>query len=123
MNAVAQQVASRRLQDAEILTTFVSIYCDGHHQDQERSPWEPRGILGDLLSGEPPVLCPECARLLGYSLGRRLLCPYEPKPACKKCETPCYREGHRQQMRRVMKYSGLRLILRGRLDVLLRYFF
>jgi hypothetical protein len=123
MTAVAEHVASPRVKDAEYLSVFVSIWCQDHHGHLPREPWKPKGILGELLPEDGPVLCRDCVKLLGYSLGRRLLCPYEPKPACKSCETPCYRDEHRATMREVMKYSGLRLILRGRIDVFLKYFF
>jgi hypothetical protein len=123
MEAFADQVTSRRIKDAEYLSVFVSIWCEDHHGHLPREVWTPRGILGDLLPEEPPTLCQDCQKLLGYSLGRRLLCPYEPKPACKKCETPCYRDQYRSTLRDVMRYSGLRLIFRGRFDILFRYFF
>ena len=56
-------------------------------------------------------------------MGRRLLCPHDPKPACKHCVTQCYSDKHRRSIRRIMKHSGMQLILRGRLDLILKYFF
>ncbi len=116
------ETLAKSRKDAGILCEFVSLWCHDHHGGSCRSPWDPSGPLGAVLPAERPILCEECRRVLGYALGRRLLCGYDPKPDCKKCPTPCYRDEHRLRMREIMRYSGWRLILRGRIDVLLRYF-
>ena len=123
--AVTTRTASltRSLADAALLCQFVEIWCEGQHATRERVPWEPPGVLGNAIGDQAPVLCDECRRTLGYALGRRLLCQHDPKPACKHCDTPCYRDEHRVAMRRIMRYSGIRLILRGRFDLIFKYFF
>ena len=121
--SVEAVTVTRSQGDARVLRAFVELWCEDHHGERRRAPWEPRGPLGNLLPGEPPRLCEECRDVLGHALGRRLLCPHDPKPACKHCRTPCYRVDHRDTMRRIMRYSGLRLILRGRLDLIYHYFF
>ena len=63
-------------------------------------------------------LCPACRKLLAHAFVQRSHCPLDPKPACKKCPTHCYAPKYRAQIREVMKYSGRRLGLRGRLDYL-----
>lgn len=118
-----QLALQRSMKDASLLTEFVEVWCEGHHGERGRRPWQPGGILGGLVDERAPELCEECIRELSYSLGRRLLCPYDPKPACKHCETPCYREDNRLRMREIMRYAGWRLILRGRFDLLWKYFF
>jgi len=37
---------------------------------------------------------------------------------CKHCPEHCYAPRYRAQIREVMRYSGPRLVLRGRLDYL-----
>ncbi len=64
----------------------------------------------DLHGGGP---CPECRELMGYAHARVLRCPYgKGKPACSKCPIHCYRKERREQVRRVMRYSGPRMLLR-----------
>ena len=91
--------------DIRVLETFIGCYCRGKHQSPKR------------------VLCPECAGLLGYARMKRGKCPLDPKPACKHCPVHCYGKVQRARIREVMAYSGRRLLLRGRLDLLWHYFF
>jgi len=68
-----------------------------------------------------------CATIAGicwdYAVRRLERCPQEPKPSCKHCEIHCYKPIYREKIRDVMRYSGKRLILHGRLDLLWHYFF
>ncbi len=56
-------------------------------------------------------LCEECGALLKYARERLENCPYgEEKKSCKKCITPCYAPEKKKRIRRVMGYSGPRMI-------------
>lgn len=97
---------SKKLEkDIEVLASFIGCYCRGKH------------------GGPKGGLCAGCAELLGYAQAKRRKCPLDPKPACKECPIHCYGKGQRAQIREVMSYSGRRLLLRGRLDLLWHYFF
>ncbi len=114
----------RKLQrDLRVLARFVAIYCDDLHRQQNRSPAHIRGHDVTTLLGHEIELCDDCLRLLTHSLVKRSLCPLDPKPACKHCPSHCYHPDYRAQMRQVMRHSGKRLILSGRIDLLLKYFF
>lgn len=108
--------------DLEILARFIAIWCQAQHDPALAAP-----IAADPacapLSGCDCRLCPACRELLAYALARRLKCPLDPKPACKDCPIHCYRPERRAEIRKVMAFSGKRLILRGRLDLLWHYFF
>jgi hypothetical protein len=91
--------------DIKLLATFIGVYCRGKH----------RGKRGEL--------CPQCQELLDYARKRREKCPLDPKPDCKHCKVHCYAKAQRAAIREVMAYSGRRLLLRGRLDLLWHYFF
>ncbi len=99
--------------DIETLTQFIRIYCDAKHNDIQRTSH------GD---GSTPGLCPECAELLSYAAERRERCLLDPKPSCKNCRIHCYEPSMRARIREVMRHSGMHLIKRGRLDLLLHYF-
>ena len=97
--------AVREARALEILPRFTSVYCRSRH------------------GGGAGALCAECAEFLSYAAERRRRCPLDPKPSCKHCPVHCYRPGHREQVRRIMRFSGRHLILRGRLDLLWKYLF
>jgi hypothetical protein len=59
--------------------------------------------------------------LLEHGIAKLSLCPYYPRPSCRKCETHCYAPGYREKVRQVMRFSGTYLIKHGRLDLLLHY--
>lgn len=120
---VSEEVLARSQKDAGLLLEFVAVWCRGQHQARARRPYAPGRVIGQVLPAELPDLCDECARELGYAIGRRFLCPHPVKPACKHCPEPCYAVDHRDFMRAVMRYSGMRLLLRGRFELLWKYFF
>jgi len=112
----------KELKDLKVLGGFTRFFCQAHHD----------GPLKVLDSGDPRLaklklerypLCPECLDLLGYAIERRLRCPLNPKPTCKHCEVHCFRPGHREKVREIMRFSGKNLLKRGRLDLLWHYFF
>ncbi|MBI5863592.1 MAG: nitrous oxide-stimulated promoter family protein [Planctomycetes bacterium] len=105
------------------LGTFIEVYCKAHHRDQPKSTVPFRHIDIRGLAGHEVRLCEACGKLLQYSFMMRSLCPLDPKPSCKHCPQPCYSDEYRRQIREVMRYSGLRLLLTGRIDYLYRYFF
>ncbi len=58
------------------------------------------------------VLCPECQELLQYAKARLEHCKFgEKKTTCKKCPIHCYRPQKKEQMRKVMRWAGPRMIL------------
>ncbi|MBI9098801.1 MAG: nitrous oxide-stimulated promoter family protein [Spirochaetaceae bacterium] len=57
-------------------------------------------------------LCPECEELLIYAGNRLKTCPYkENKPTCSQCTTHCYKPDMRERVKKVMRYSGPRMLL------------
>jgi len=103
--------------DLKVLALFTSVYCRAHHRGETK----PRDLAELDVKGL--ALCEECLDFLTYAFERRLKCPLDPKPECKGCHIHCYRPGHRDKVREIMRFSGRRLILRGRLDLLWHYFF
>ncbi len=86
-----------------MLQRFIAVYCRKNH-------------------APPGELCAECGDLLAYARGRLEKCPLDPKPKCKHCEVHCYQPEYRDKIRKVMKFSGMHFVRRGRLDWLVRYF-
>ena len=58
------------------------------------------------------TLCPTCAELLEYARARLEHCPFgEGKTSCKHCPVHCYSAKMRERIRRVMRFSGPRMLL------------
>src|ERR1035437_2619547 len=104
--------------DLQTLALFVRIYCRGkNHPDRLVTRFN--HIDSSILSKKPLHLCPSCSKLLHHAIIKRTHCVQNPKPACKDCATQCYSKAYKMQIREVMRYSGWRMLLSGRVDFLL----
>jgi hypothetical protein len=57
-------------------------------------------------------LCDECAALAQYAHKKLSQCPHnEHKPKCSRCKIHCYAPDKREQIRRVMRFAGPRMML------------
>ncbi len=110
-------------QDLRVLARFIRVYCDRRHAEAAKAPFALRGFDARSLGRRPPVICQSCRKLLSHALVKRSRCPLDPKPACKHCPVHCYHPAYRQNIREVMRYSGRRLVLGGRLDLLYHLLF
>jgi hypothetical protein len=116
-----KELSKKERHDLRTLASFVNVYCSQQHVES-RSPFE------FTIPGEEDIvpknvdLCMACTKLLKYALSMRLRCPLDPKPMCKKCPDPCYRTEYREKIREVMKFSGMHLLKRGRIDLIYHYF-
>ena len=109
----------RRLhRDLKTLAEFIGTYCDGCHRSEGKQRVDLKSHDVDALMGRPLVLCPSCTKLLAHAFVKRTCCPRNPKPGCKHCSTHCYHPTYRKAIRTVMKYSGRKLILTGRVHYL-----
>ncbi|EHN68306.1 nitrous oxide-stimulated promoter family protein [Aliivibrio fischeri] len=74
------------------VSAMIEIYCKKHHNATH--------------------LCEECQQLMDYAEVRLDRCPYgENKPTCNTCPIHCYKPEPKEQMRRVMRFSGPRMLL------------
>ncbi len=77
----------------QTIEAMVRLYCCGRHE------------------ASPGGLCPACRDLLAYAAARLERCPYSRnKPACSDCPTHCYKPLEREQIRKVMRYAGPRMM-------------
>ncbi len=104
--------------DIGITAEFVETYCAAKHRGADKN-------LSMIPGAErESKLCSECRAFMDYAVARRINCPLEPqKPACKHCTVHCYETRQREKAREIMSFSGRRLILKGRVDYIWRYFF
>lgn len=85
------------------LRRFVSVHCKAHHDSGREQ-------------------CDECTDLPACARSRLAACPLDPKPKCKDCRVHCHRPEHRDKIRKVMRFSGMHFVKRGRIDWLVRHF-
>jgi hypothetical protein len=109
--------------DVRTLGSFIELYCGSKHDGRTREMVSAGGRVGLYCNDLSLRLCRECASLFLYAASKRIICHFDPKPACKKCPAHCYTTSHRARIREVMRYSGMRMILGGRLGLLKKYFF
>jgi uncharacterized paraquat-inducible protein A len=115
------ELTAGQIKDLKILASFIELLCHARH---DRKTVGERAVPEMLRQGKDSAktICLECAELLEHGMKKRAACPLDPKPTCKSCHIHCYTPEQRQKVREIMAYSGRRMILRGRLDYLWRYF-
>jgi hypothetical protein len=83
----------RLAREKRTLLAMVAIYCRGCHPQTDG-------------------LCADCRQLSDYALQRIEHCPYgEDKPVCARCPIHCYKIPMRDEVRKVMRYAGPRMLL------------
>jgi hypothetical protein len=124
MPKIFQRLDNKKSKDIRVLANFISIFCHGNHQTKAKNAFTTKDDqLRQVLGDKKLQFCPDCYKLLSHGVAKLLVCPYDPKPMCKKCEAHCYAPGYRKKIKEVMKFSGLYLIKHGRLDLMVHYFF
>jgi len=85
---------SRITREARTVEAMLRLYCRGQH-------------------GTPAGLCQDCRELFAYARERLDRCPFgEGKTTCARCPIHCYRPERREQIRKVMRYAGPRMLYR-----------
>lgn len=80
--------------EIDVVTLMIKKYCHRVHKTSKNQ------------------LCNECEELLNYVKYRRSLCPWKNnKPFCSNCKIHCYEKDKQEKIRKVMRYSGPRMIL------------
>lgn len=124
MPGTLDKLDGKKNRDMKVLVDFVFIFCRENHSAESKTSFLVKDdrLLDSWMKSELR-LCPDCSKLLKHGIAKLMLCPYDPKPMCKKCKTHCYAPGYRERIREVMRFSGLYLIKHGRLDLMFHYLF
>ena len=104
MNASDPHAAApRRLRrEAHTVEVMIALYCRHHHKQ-----------AGGPAGNHPSGLCSDCAALREYARRRIEECRFgADKPTCARCTVHCFRPSFREDVRRVMRYSGPRMTVR-----------
>lgn len=93
--------------EVEILNRFFTIYC--HDKKHTNIISRDKNIIfEDKTYTYTLNLCDECFDLLGYSCSKLIKCPYDTKPRCRTCATPCYDKVQWKQVAKRMRYAGIK---------------
>ncbi len=81
--------------EKKTISVMLQLFCNDNHNT-------PHGSM-----------CEDCKVLLHYASRRIDRCPYQvDKPTCVNCPVHCYKRVRREEMRKVMRYSGPKMIRR-----------
>ena len=87
-------ITKKRAREKYVMEKMMHIYCSGNHGMPKKE------------------LCESCATLLQYANKRTENCPHmNNKTFCSKCPTQCYKPEKREEIRKVMRYAGPRMLL------------
>lgn len=91
--------------EIETVEKMIYLYCRKKHGSQK---------------GE---LCESCTRMNEYARERLLKCPFgDEKGACADCKIHCYTKQRRDEMKKIMRYSGPRMLIYHPTDFLRHVF-
>lgn len=86
------RVEDKRKREKEMVSQMIKLYCRKNHH---------------CKTG----LCEDCAELDMYARLRSDKCPFmESKTFCSNCKVHCYKPEMREKIRKVMRFSGPRMI-------------
>lgn len=81
----------RITRESKTVEKMIILYCRKHHLVKQ--------------------LCPECLELVNYAHERLKKCPFQGgKTTCAKCHVHCYNPAKRERIRKIMRYSGPRML-------------
>ncbi len=101
MPELFRRLTAKKTKDIKVLGNFVTIFCRENHRTEAKETLMIKDEkVQKALGPKALVLCRDCNRLLSHGIAKLLMCPYDPKPMCKKCPTHCYAPGYREQIRR-----------------------
>lgn len=84
---------NRRIElEKKTVNSMISLYCNHHHH----------------IDG---AMCDECNALVQYSNQRLDKCVFGlNKPVCSNCPVHCYKPEKREEIKKVMRFAGPRMI-------------
>ena len=88
------KIEKKREREKKMVSLMIKLYCNKRHHTGK-------------------VLCEECTQLNEYAIMSSDKCPFmETKTFCSNCKVHCYKQNMREKIRKVMRFSGPRMIFR-----------
>ncbi|MDD2251402.1 MAG: nitrous oxide-stimulated promoter family protein [Dehalococcoidales bacterium] len=119
MSRLFDNLDDKKTADIKTLIEFINIYCREKHVDAEKKAIKVMDErLESAIDHADVTLCGDCERLLNHAIAKLMQCPFDPKPSCRKCPDHCYAPYYREQIKKVMRFSGTYLVSRGKVNLL-----
>lgn len=91
-------VEEKRQDEQKTVALMIQLYCKKNHKQKNAMK-------------DAEFMCEKCKNLLSYVDQRILNCPFmETKTFCSNCHVHCYKKEYRKEIRRVMRFSGPRML-------------
>lgn len=85
-------IDAKKTEEIKIIKLMIQLYCHKNHHSQDE-------------------LCRECDEIYQYAVKRIDRCPMmKTKTFCSQCKVHCYETTKREAIRKIMRYSGPRMI-------------
>lgn len=90
---MTDKLEKKRENELKVVGLIIDLYCHHHHKTKKER-------------------CENCEQLYQYAKKRIELCPFmETKTFCSNCKVHCYQKEYRSEIRKVMRYSGPRMLM------------
>ena len=91
-----KNIEKTRQKEQYVVEEMIRLYCRKNHKEYDKH------------NGQ---MCPECQELSDYAKMRSEKCPFmEQKTFCANCKVHCYKPEMRERIRKVMRFSGPRML-------------
>ena len=87
----AKEIKDKKEEEKDLVLFMIKIFCKAKHKNND--------------------LCNECKILYDYAAGQIERCRFmETKTFCSACPSHCYKKDMREEIRKVMIFSGKRML-------------
>lgn len=91
--------------EKKVIKLMIEIYCKRNHRQMDG-------------------LCDECQALLDYAHKRLNYCKFgDKKTTCSKCPIHCYKKDMKAKIKKVMRFSGPRLLIYSPIELIRHMFY
>ena len=91
------KIEKKQQKEQYVVEEMIRLYCRKNHSGYRK---------------DTKQMCPACQELSDYAKQRSGKCPFmEQKTFCANCKVHCYKPQMREEIRRVMRFSGPRMLL------------
>ncbi len=91
------KVEKKRQKEQKVVEEMVRLYCKKNHKAYDKKAGK---------------MCPVCQELSDYARLRSEKCPFmENKTFCANCKVHCYKPAMREEIQKVMRFSGPRMLI------------
>ena len=97
------KIVKKRKYEKDMMLFMIKLYCMDNHKDYQKTHSKTFGSKN---------ICKECEELYNYACERTDRCRFiKEKTFCSACQSHCYKKDMKEKVKKIMSYSGKRMIL------------